>query len=66
MKIIYTYIDDIRISMKAFSAAKHNIIATHIANKQNDVYCLAVEYIIIIYLVYLRDISCHKKRSIFS
>lgn len=38
--------DDMRINMSAFNAAKHNIIATHIANKRNDVQCLAYEHII--------------------
>lgn len=40
--------DDMRISMSVFNAAKHNIIATHITNKKNDVHCLALEHIITI------------------
>jgi len=49
---IYIYIDDIRINMSVFSAAKHNMITTHIANKKNNVHCLIFEHIITIsYLV---------------
>lgn len=49
---IYIYIDDIRINISVFNAAKHSIIATHIANKRNDVHCLVFEHIITIsYLV---------------
>lgn len=46
---IDTYIDEMRISMRVFSAAKHSIIVTHIANKKNDVCCFAFEHIIIIF-----------------
>lgn len=49
---IYIYIDDIRINMSVFKAAKHSIIATHITNKRNDVHCLVFKHIITIsYLV---------------
>jgi len=45
---IYIYIDDIRININVFSAAKHNIIATHIANKKHDIHCFIFEHIITI------------------
>lgn len=45
--ILYVCIDDIRINTSVFNAAKHNIIATHIANNKNDVQYLAFKYIII-------------------
>lgn len=62
---IYIYIDDIRINMSVFNAAKHSIIATHIANKRNDVHCFVFEHIITISYLVTRETSYATRKDLF-